>query len=145
MTKPIEPHFSKLWYVTVFGMMGMLVLPLEWAGLIWWTLFEHFLGFAALVWFLGIELAAGGVLAGYQGTMTAWTLAKIHQRWLRAAWAFVIVALMYWRLPHFAYFNWIVGTGFVAWLPKHYWGGFGPVDRFFQWLARTFHLPVRIW
>lgn len=128
MSKRIEPHFSFLWYLTVFGLMAVLYVPLEWAGVSWWVVFEHTLAVATLLWFCGIEWAASGVRAGYQGTMSAWTFVKIKQPWRRVAWSFVIIFLMWWRLPRFGYCNLIVTSGFGLWLPWHYYGVKGPMD-----------------
>lgn len=133
---PIEPHFELMWRIEC-ALMAIMTVPLEWAGLHWWVAVTGYLAVGALMFFSGVEWASGGVLKGYAGTMSAWTVFRVPDRWQRLAFALYIVFMMWWRMPHAVHFNYIVAIPFLLWLPQHYFTGgrLGPVDRFVIWLG----------
>lgn len=119
MSGPIEPHFSKVWYVSTFN-VALLTLPLDllfnWSQ---WTVFCWFYSVFALGFFLGPEWAAAGVRDGYSGTKTSWMFARVKETWVRVILGVWMAAIMFWRFPEGLFFD-IVAWGFLLWLPFHY-------------------------
>ena len=135
----IERHFAFIWYCVLAG-ASSASLPLDW---FWWghfwTVPAQRIAWAAFFMFLGAEWSAPGVKDGYDGTMTAWTYSKIHERFWRVLFGVWLAALIGWRIT-----PWLGGL-FVLWLPLHYYrSGFkGPIDRFVQWLGKKLHIHMQ--
>jgi len=132
MSSP-EPHFDKVWYVSMANvalLTVLLFLPVPRAVV------THY-AVGAFAWFLSAEIAAGGVRAGYSGTKTSWLFHRVEGDTLRVGLGVWMGVLMFLTFPaHWAFR--VLAGGFLLWLPKHYThrGAQGPVDRLARWIGR---------
>lgn len=140
----VEKHFSRIWYVSMAN-VAICLMPLGLLG--WvpdWSYFMTYFSVFTFTWFLGPQLAAGGVKTGFQGHKTDWLYEKFQSRWTRVPWAFVFSGVSFWRLPEFLYLNIIIGSVLLLWLPWHYWSKqtVSPVDYILRFILRdkTFKL-----
>ena len=135
---PIEKHFSRIWYVSMANVLVAL-LPLGLLGLVpEWDYFMTYFSIYAFTWFLGPQLAAGGVKDGFAGHKTDWLYDRVPKRWMRVPLAFVFAGVALWRLPEWAFMNIIIASILAGWLPWHYWSRetVSPVDHILRFILR---------
>lgn len=139
MTRPPEPHFNLVWWSTA-GLIVALALAniinLVAPGTVPRAVIET-ASVMGLWGFWQVEVAAGGVKAGYSGTMTSWWYWHVTFTPARVFIGLGIGLVMFASFPgHWAFR--LIAAGFTLWLPRHYsgQGNTGPIDWLFRWLGR---------